>query len=85
MEYILKVSPKGQVVLPKKLRERLHVKELVSIDVKDDSGIVRKPVLSSEQLAGCFSKYAARKKMPLEEAIEKSAEIVAHETARKTH
>ena len=84
MEYILKVSPKGQVVLPKKLRETLKVKELVSIEVKNDTGVVKKPELSSDRLAGCFKGYAAKKKVSVKNAIEKASEIVAHETAGKS-
>jgi bifunctional DNA-binding transcriptional regulator/antitoxin component of YhaV-PrlF toxin-antitoxin module len=83
MEYILKVSPKGQVILPKKLRESLQVKELVAIEVKNRSGIVKKPILSSDQLAGCFKAYASRKKISSREAVEKATAIVAHESARK--
>jgi len=83
MEYILKVSPKGQVILPKKLREILQVKELVAIEVRDHSGLVRKPVLSSDKLAGCFKAYASRKKIPSREAVEKATALVAHEAARK--
>ena len=85
MEFVLRVSPKGQVVLPKKLRDSLKIKELVSIEIKDDTGIVRKADLSSEQLAGCFKGYAAKQKMPTKKAIERATEIVAHETARKGH
>jgi AbrB family looped-hinge helix DNA binding protein len=85
MEYVLKVSPKGQVVLPKKLRDSLKVKELVSIEIKDDTGIVKKADLSSDRLAGCFKGYAAKKKVATQKAIEKATEIVAHETARKGH
>ena len=83
MEFILKVSPKGQVVLPKKLRESLQVKELVAIEVKEHTGVVKKPVLSSDKLAGCFKTYASRKKISSEEAIKKATTLVAHETARK--
>lgn len=85
MEYILKVSPKGQVILPKKLRERLKVKELILIEAKDDEGIIKKPDLSSEKLAGCFKQYALRKKIPINKAIDKVTEMVAHEIARKNH
>lgn len=85
MEYILKVSPKGQVILPKKLRERLKVKELILIEAKDEEGIIRKPELSSEKLAGCFKQYASRKKIPINKAIDKATEMVAHEIARKNH
>lgn len=83
MEYVLKVSPKGQVVLPKKLRDSLHLKELVAIEVKDDTGIVKKPTLSSEKLAGCFKTYGSRKKISSKEAIDRATEMVAHETAGK--
>jgi bifunctional DNA-binding transcriptional regulator/antitoxin component of YhaV-PrlF toxin-antitoxin module len=83
MEYVLKVSPKGQVILPKKLREGLQVKEMVAIEVKDHAGIVKKPILSSDKLAGCFKPYASRKKISSQEAVEKATAIVAHETARK--
>ena len=54
MEYVLKVSPKGQVIFPKKLRESLQVKELVAIEIKDHTGIVKKPVLSSERSGRLF-------------------------------
>ncbi len=85
MEYILKVSPKGQVVLPKKLRESLHVKELVAIEVKDDTGTLKKPDLSSEKLGGCFKAYASGKKISSKEAIERATLKVAHETAGKNY
>lgn len=83
MNYVLRVSPKGQVILPKKLRESLHIRELIAVEVKDDTGIVRKAELSSESLAGCFKGYAAKKKISPEKALEKAREVVAGETARK--
>jgi AbrB family looped-hinge helix DNA binding protein len=85
MEFVLRVSPKGQVVLPKKLREYLEVSDLVSIEIKDDTAIVKKADLSSERLAGCFKGYAAKKKVTTKKAIERATEIVAHETAGKGH
>jgi AbrB family looped-hinge helix DNA binding protein len=85
MEFVLRVSPKGQVVLPKKLREYLEVRDLVSIEIKDDTAIVKKADLSSERLAGCFKGYAAKKKVTTKKAIERATEIVAHETAGKGH
>jgi AbrB family looped-hinge helix DNA binding protein len=85
MEFVLRVSPKGQVVLPKKLRDSLEVKDLVSIEIKDDTAIVRKADLSSERLAGCFKGYAAKKKVTTKKAIERATKIVAHETAGQGH
>ncbi|MCK7510563.1 MAG: AbrB/MazE/SpoVT family DNA-binding domain-containing protein [Desulfobacterales bacterium] len=62
MNYVLRVSPKGQVILPKKLRESLHIRELIAVEVKDDTGIVRKAELSSESLAGCFGAMQRRRR-----------------------
>jgi len=83
MEYILKVTPKGQVILPKKLREKLRVEDLISIEVEDAEGILRKPELSSEKLAGSLKRYALGKKIPLHKAVEKATRMVAHEIAKK--
>jgi AbrB family looped-hinge helix DNA binding protein len=83
MEYILKVSPKGQVTLPKKLREALAVKDLIEVKVKDNVGIVKKPESKTDELAGCFKKYASKKKVTLEKAVEKATRMVAHEIAAK--
>ncbi len=83
MQYILKVSPKGQVILPKKLRVSLKVGDLLSVEVNDSEGIIKKAEMSSEKLAGCFKKYASKKKIPVEKAVEKAIKMVADETARK--
>lgn len=83
MQYILKVSPKGQVVLPKKIREAMQVKDLIAIEVRDKSGIVHRPDMSSDRIAGCFKSYAVKKKIPIDEAIEKARSVVAHEIAKK--
>lgn len=85
MEYILKVSPKGQVTLPKKLREALKVKDLIEIELKNHKGIVKKPEGVTNDLAGCFKKYALRKKITVEKALEKVTDIVAHEIAKKNN
>jgi bifunctional DNA-binding transcriptional regulator/antitoxin component of YhaV-PrlF toxin-antitoxin module len=85
MDVILKVSPKGQVILPKKIRERLKVTNLISIEVDDHEAKVKRPVLSSERLAGCFKKYTAGKKISIEKAIDRAARIVAYEIAGKNH
>jgi AbrB family looped-hinge helix DNA binding protein len=83
MEYVLKVSPKGQVTLPKKLRETLKVNDLIEIEVKNHEGIVKKPEGATDALAGCFHKYAMKKRITLEKAVEKAAEMVAREIAQK--
>lgn len=83
MGYILKVSPKGQVTLPKKLRESLEVKDRIEIELKNRMGIVKKPESITEDIAGCFKKYTLKKKVTLEKAIEKTTGMVAHEIATK--
>lgn len=85
MRYILKVSPKGQVTLPKKLREGLGVKDIIEIKVKDYEGILKKPEKATDELAGCFKKYAVKKRMPLEKAIEKATRMTAREIAQKNN
>jgi len=85
MEYILKVSPKGQVTLPKKLREALKVKDLIEIELKNYKGIVKKPESVTDDLAGCFRKYALKRKIPVGKALEKARDMVAHEIAKKNN
>lgn len=64
MEYILKVSPKGQVTFPKKMREALEVKDLIEVEIKDRKAIVRKPKSITDDLAGCFKKYTQKRNLP---------------------
>ncbi len=86
MMYILKVSPKGQVILPKKLREKLKVKNLIEVDVRQREGIIKKPEASVRDIAGCFKKYAVgKKKMDIDKAVKKATEILAHEIAQKNN
>lgn len=83
MEYILKVSSKGQVTFPKKLREALEVKDLIEIEIKDRKAIVRKPGSITDDLAGCFKNYTQKKKFAVNADVEKAVEITAHEIAEK--
>lgn len=83
MEYILKVSPKGQVTFPKKLRDALEVKDLIEVEIKDRKAIVRKPESVTDDLAGCFKKYTLKKKFTADEDVEKAVEITVHEIAEK--
>jgi AbrB family looped-hinge helix DNA binding protein len=85
MEYILKVTPKGQVTLPKKLRESLMINDLLEIEVRDREGTVKKPEKRTEQLAGCFRKFSAKKRVPLKKAVEEAVNRVAHEIAAEHH
>ena len=81
MEYILKVTPKGQVTLPKKLRESLMIQDFLEIEVQDHEGTVKKPEKRTEQLAGCFRKFTSKKRVPLKKAIDEAVDRVAHEIA----
>lgn len=85
MQYLLKVSPKGQITLPKKLREGLGVKDMIEIKVKDHEGILKKPAKATEEIAGCFKKYALKKNMPLKNAVEKAIRLTACEIAQKNN
>ena len=85
MQYYLKVSPKGQVVLPKKLREALEIKDMLEIDLQDDEGILRKPEGTAGTVAGCFKQQAADAQVSIEQALDKAREMVAHEIAAKNH
>lgn len=85
MDYVLKVSPKGQVTLPKKLRQWLDVKDFVEIDVRNSESILKKPDISAEKLAGCFRRYASIGKIPIENAVNMIRNIVAHEIAKKNN
>lgn len=85
MELYLKVSPKGQVTLPKRLRKQLQVDDLIKIELKDFEGIMKKPDTKTEKLAGCFKEYYLKKKIPIDEAAEKALIRVANEIAQKDH
>jgi len=85
MQYILKVSPKGQVTLPKKLREALGINEKIEIKVNDYKGILKKPENVTEGLAGCFRQFAIKKRIALDKAIEKATRMTAHEIAEKNN
>ena len=86
MVYVLKVSPKGQIILPKKLREKLKLKNLIEVDVRESEGIIKKPEASVRDMAGCFKKYAAgNKKIDVVKVVKKARDIIAHEIAKKNN
>ena len=85
MEYILKVSPKGQVTLPKRLRSQLSIQDLLEVEVREDQGILRRSEPVTDQMAGCFRKYFSKKKISSVKAVRKAAQLVAHEIAAKNN
>lgn len=84
MQFFLKVTPKGQVVLPKKLRESLQVSTMIEIDLKEREGVLRKPESTAREVAGCFSEHAKTSGISLVQARKKAREVTAHEIAAKT-
>ena len=64
----VKISSKGQITLPKEVRERLK-EEIIRI-VADEKGVRLEPV---SNLAGCLKKYVREKPdLPWEELREKA-------------
>jgi len=85
MDIYLKVSPKGQVTLPKKLRRQLQVDDLIKIEVRESEGIIKKPDTQTGNIAGCFKEYYLKKKIPLEKALDEALMRTAHEITQKDH
>jgi len=76
----VKITKKGQVTIPKRIRERLNT-EVVQFAVVGDEIVIR-PVKS---VGGSLRRYAETK-IPFVEAREKAWEEVAHERyAKKTN
>jgi bifunctional DNA-binding transcriptional regulator/antitoxin component of YhaV-PrlF toxin-antitoxin module len=59
------VTSKGQVTLPKKLRNQLAIQNLLSINLEEGQGILKKTERASDVLAGSFHPYYRRNKIPL--------------------
>lgn len=60
-------------------------KDLVEIELKNHKGIVKKTESITDNLAECFKKYASKKKIIIEKALEKVRDIVAYEIAKKNN
>jgi AbrB family looped-hinge helix DNA binding protein len=78
-----KVSKKGQVTIPKLIREKLHIeKDGAVLFLVEDNEIKLKgvPGVPSEQLAGSLKKYA-KQYVSLDEIREKVQDKIATETA----
>ena len=74
---VSRVTKKGQVTIPKKIRDKLK-SDAVVFEILDDK-VILKPVRS---VAGALQKYA-KVLIPFKEAREKAWEEVAHERSRK--
>ena len=74
---VSRLTKKGQVTIPKKIRDRLK-SDTVVFEILGDHVII-KPVKS---VAGALQKYA-RASIPFKEVREKAWEEVAHERSRK--
>jgi AbrB family looped-hinge helix DNA binding protein len=85
MEYILKVTPKGQVTLPKKLRNQLAIQSLLSIHLEEGLGILKKTERDSDVLAGSFHSYYRRNKIPLKKARKEALRLTVREMAKKNN
>ena len=78
-----KVSKKGQVTIPKLIREKLHIeKDGAVLFLVEDNEIKLKgvPGMQSEQLAGSLKKYA-KQYVSMDEIREKVQDKIANETA----
>ena len=74
---VSRLTKKGQVTIPKKIRDKLK-SDAVVFEILDDNVII-KPVKS---VAGVLQKYA-KALTPFKEARENAWEEVAHERSRK--
>jgi AbrB family looped-hinge helix DNA binding protein len=70
----VKITSKGQVTIPKEIRDILKT-DIVYFDIMDDAVIV-KPV---KDVAGSLHKYAKKIGMPFEKAKKKAWEEAARE------
>jgi AbrB family looped-hinge helix DNA binding protein len=74
MSMTAKITKKGQVTIPQKIREKLN-SEIIQFDIVEDDVVIR-PVKS---VAGSLSSYAKKGLMPFKEAREKAWEEVIRE------
>ncbi len=80
-----KVSKKGQITIPKSIREKLKIeKDGAVLFLVEDNEIKLKgvPGVQSEQLAGSLKKYA-KECVPLKEIRKKIQGEIANETAEE--
>lgn len=81
MAIVAKITRKGQVTIPRKIREKLN-SEVVEFDIVGGN-IVLKPVKS---VAGSLSSFAGKLHLPFEESREEAWEQAVRERyGKKTH
>ena len=69
-----KITKKGQVTIPKKIREKLN-SEVIEFDILEND-VVIKPVKS---IAGSLNSYAKKRVIPFKEEREKAWEEIVRE------
>lgn len=69
-----KITKKGQVTIPQKIREKLN-SEVIEFDILEND-VVIKPVKS---IAGSLNSYAKRRAIPFKEEREKAWEDIVRE------
>ena len=74
MPITAKITKKGQVTIPQKIRERLN-SEIIAFDIVEGNILIR-PVKS---VAGSLSSYSRKGMMPFKEAREKAWKEVIRE------
>ena len=74
MSITARITKKGQVTIPRKIRDKLK-SEVIQFDIVEDDVVIR-PVKS---VAGSLKPYAKKGFVPFEEAKEKAWEEVAQE------
>jgi AbrB family looped-hinge helix DNA binding protein len=85
MNILLKVTPKGQVTLPKLVRDQLGVGDLAEVRVEGKVAILKKPDITVDKLAGSFQAYGRNRDISLKKALDQATEMVADEVAKKDH
>jgi len=69
-----KITQKGQVTIPRKIREKLRT-EVIEFDIVNDQIIIR-PISS---VAGSLSAYGKKESLPFREAREKAWDEMSRE------
>ena len=74
MPTTMKITRKGQVTIPQRIREKLGT-ELIEFDIVDDQVIIR----PQTSVAGSLSAYGKKESIPFTEAREKAWDEISRE------